>query len=382
MSHGKLSPSKAHRWLVCPGSQFFEADGAESSYAEDGQLGHDILERVLKGQPVLTGDDINGRPAPEARIQQAIEIRDFIAQWKTQHPDFVTESETPIKIGENLGYIDRAEDFDGTADLAAWNEKEAVILDAKFGFVRVEPKDNAQLYLYAIGLLYELQRIFGYHPTLITVIIAQPDYEGLVQFREHRMTAGQLWSWHEKQYNAIKRAADGDKTLNPASEQACRYCPGRATCQPRHEVLMKFAQEEWRMTKTLGELLPLLPQIRHIADDLEAEAKRQLAADMTVPGFKLVESRSIRQWNPDKPDPVSVAQRAGVIQNPEDMIMKKVMSPAQVEKKFKAAGKLLTKELAMTPRGQPKLAPDSDPRPPYKPENFTQEQIDEMLEEE
>lgn len=379
MSHGKLSPSKAHRWLVCPGSQFFEADGAESSYAEDGQLGHDILERVLKGQPVLTGDDINGRPAPEHRIQQAIEIRDYIAQWKTQHPDFVTESESPIRVAEGLGYSNRPEDFDGTADLVAWNAQEAVILDAKFGFVRVEPQDNAQLYLYAFGLLNELERMFDSHPVLVTVIIAQPDYEGLVQFREHRMTAGQLWSWHEKQYNAIKRAADGDKTLNPASEQACRYCPGRATCQPRHEVLMKFAQEEWRMTKTLGELLPLLPQIRHIADDLEAEAKRQLAADMTVPGFKLVESRSIRKWSDSREFKESAHERdrAGIL-----LFKTKMKSPAEIEKEYKAEGKAFTKKYAVTPRGQPKLAPDSDPRPSYKPENFTQEQIDEMLEEE
>jgi hypothetical protein len=391
--HSRLGPSKAHRWLACQGSIGLDLeDGPESTYAEDGQLGHAILSLVLKGTPVLTGDEIQigkqSYPAPAERIQQAIEIRDFVRQWSQTHPDFVMESEVPLKISRGLGRYgpNGEEPFDGTADIIAYNQTEAVIIDAKFGFVRVEPENNPQLYLYAIGLLYEVLAIFGEVPQFVTVIIAQPNYEGLVDFREHRMRSGDLLTWAQSMSAPIARAYEvviegKPGTFSAHSDYACRYCPGRNTCQTRIDKLRDFAYEEWRMTHTLAELLPLLPQIRNIADDLERAAVKMLAAGESVPGYKLVEASAIRKWTNDSLDAedgvVSLAKDKGL-----DIVTKKLMSPAQVEKAYGAEGKDFTKTWAFKPKGGPKLVPDSDKREPYAPKTFTQEEIDALLREE
>jgi hypothetical protein len=378
---GKFSPSKAHRWLVCHASLDFDKEGPESIYAEEGSHAHAILEQILLGNPVLTGELVMGKPAPEERIQQAIEVRDFVNQWRVQHPNWVVETEVKLPVSKAIGFKN-TDEFDGTADIMAYSSLELLIVDAKFGFVRVEPKDNPQLYLYTMGALYELGEVCGLDikNMLVTVMIAQPDYEGIMQFREHRISYQDLKSWFSRYQDGIYKAfRDDDREFDPTSEHACRYCPARATCAPRQGVMLAFAQDEWRMTKTLGELLPVLGQVRKIADDLEALAVKQLKEGMTVPGYKLVESRSIRKWTANQ-DVIGAAERLGW--KFDQFAPHKLLSPAQIEKRFGKEGKEFTKLLAVKPRGGPKLAPVTDPRPEYKPENFTQEEIDSLLEEE
>lgn len=381
MAHGELGPSKSHRFLVCTGSLMFNSDGPESIYAEDGSLGHAILALTLKGHPVLTGDPIQvgnkSYTAPAIRIQQSIEVRDFVNQWKQAHPDFVVESEVPLQVTAGIGL--KIPLFDGTADVIAYNIEEAVVLDAKFGFVRVEPKGNSQLYLYAIGLLYEILKNFGEVPKFVTVIIAQPNYEGVMDFREHRMESTELFTWMTTHQEAITHAYDviagnAKPKFDASSEYACRYCPGRNQCSTRTDKLREFALDEWRMTHTLTEMLPLLPQLKNIIADLEREAVTQLAKGMPVPGYKLVESNSIRKWVSED-DVLKVADEKSL----SVMAKPKIMSPAQVEKTYGAKGKELTAAMAYKPKGGPKLTVESDPRPPYASKPFTQEEIDEML---
>jgi hypothetical protein len=295
-NHARLSPSKAHRWLVCPGSLRYDSDLPESTYAAEGSHAHAILEKVLRDEIVLTGELVDGKPATELRIQQAIEVRDFLRQWHQVHPDFVIEPETPV-TGTNAALGIQGHDLDGTCDATAYTPSELVILDAKFGFVRVEPKGNPQLYIYAAGIAWELYKIFGQKPQHITVIIAQPDYEGVMEFREHRMTLDDLHLWFSQNIKAINDAHDGSDKLDASDEKACRYCPARATCEVRLEAAHLTAMDEWREQQTLEELLPLVPKLKHIIADLEALAVKKLANGEPVTGFKLVEGRSIRKWN-------------------------------------------------------------------------------------
>jgi hypothetical protein len=382
--HHRLSPSKAHRWLVCPGSLQHESDGGRSSYAEEGQHAHEILEAILTGIPVLTGDIIGGKPASTERISQAIEVRDFLKQWKTQHPDFVVETETPLNISRGVGHLDTT-DFDGTADAIAWNAKELVVLDAKFGFVRVEPENNPQLYLYAIGALTEIQDLLGLRPENLCLIIAQPNYEGVMEFREHRMTFKDLNTWFFDNIAAIALAYRGDKTLNASSEKACRFCPGRVACPARLEAWQNFALDTWYEAHSLDEMLPHVERVRRICDDLERAAVTRLSEGHEVKGFKLVESRSIRKWQaiPNLEQLLSSDTRAPI----DGMTEKKLLSPAQMEKYIlrttqldKWEVKAAVNKLAMVPRGGPKLAPESDPRPKFEPEGFTQEDVDKAQE--
>lgn len=380
-AHHILGPSKSHRWLNCTGSIQFDTPGPESIWAEDGHHAHAVLSLVLKGEIVSVGQEVEGIRTTALRIDQAIEVRDFVRQWREAHPDFVIESEQPVAVSEALG-LQRGHMLDGTADVIAYNEKEALVLDAKFGFVRVYPEKNSQLYLYAIGLCWELKKTFGNTPEFITVIIGQPDYEGVMQFLEHRMAYAELEEWYLDNRVKLDKAylvalQEEQPEFNASDDTACRYCPGRNRCDERLSVIYKFAQEEWRITKTLKDLLPLLPQIKAIAKDLENEAMAQLAAGQPVPGFKLVEKSSIRKWG-QSDQVIKDEGHASGLQVTES----RVLSPAQIEKRNGPAGKLFTARLAIKPRGGPKLVVETDPRPEFRPGEISQEEIDALVREE
>jgi hypothetical protein len=389
--HAHLSPSSAHRWFVCAGSLKHERVEGQSDnfYAEEGSHAHKILEAVLEGGMVLVGDIIDGKPATAERIQQAIEVRDFVRRWHKLHPNFVMETESPVEIGAHLGPIGIIDmppgTYAGTIDVAAWNEWEVVVLDAKFGFVRVEPKDNPQLMSYAVGIALELHQL-GFNPTFYTLIIAQPDYEGVMEFREHRITLRDISDWIVGHKERILAAWRGDTTLDASDEKACRYCPGRFGCPARLEAVHNFNQETWLEAHSLDELLPYVPRLRAICKDLEAKAAHELLEGRDIKGYKLVESRSIRKWNGMEPDLIASLISSETKAPMDKMFERKMLSPAKMEKYIKEStgenGKSIVNQLAVIPKGGPKLVPESDPRPPFDRNDFTQEDVDALSVEE
>lgn len=358
MGHSRLSPSSAHRWLPCPGSLQHKENGPSSSYAEDGTFKHKVLELVLTGTVPLAGDNLDGRPIEKVTIDQALDIKSFISKWE----GVVVETETKVEVGAKWGW--EPLDCAGTVDAAAYNPDELLVLDAKFGFVRVEPEDNPQLILYALGLLRELPFDIKH----VVLCIAQPNYDGEVEYREHRCTPADLEWWVVEHFSQLQAAHDGDLRLS-ASDKACRYCPGRLSCAARMQAVEVFAADDWKDTYKLEDLLPMVPMLKSICKDLETTAKAKLSAGEAVKGFKLVESRSIRKWA----DPAIVEKMFSHI---EDLWEKKLKSPAKLEK---LVGKAAVAPLAFKPRGAPKLAPESDPRPALEQNTFTPEEIAQLL---
>lgn len=53
MSHAKLSPSAAERWMTCPGSVVLSEGMPQrtSEFAEEGTLAHALAEMLLTKQP-------------------------------------------------------------------------------------------------------------------------------------------------------------------------------------------------------------------------------------------------------------------------------------------------------------------------------------------
>jgi len=75
-------------------------------------------------------------------------------------------------------------------------------------------------------------------------------------------------------------------------------------------------------------------------------------------GFKLVEGRSLRRWASEE----QAAQMLEIALG-DDAYTRKLLSPAQAEKKL---GKTLAKDiqnLIVKPSGKPTLAQENDPRP-------------------
>lgn len=402
--HARRSPSKAHRWLICPGSLHVESDDPETEWAAEGTRKHAALERVLQERKgtstdvLIAGDEID-TPAgkykvPREVLEQCHEIADFIQMFKDTHGSWVVETESRVEIGSHVWPNTPVGECAGTVDTTAWTDDELLVVDAKFGFVQVQARGNSQLMLYALGLLAEIPFPIEW----VTLCIAQPDYSGQVVFREHRISAAELFEWALSIQPIMEEIQAGSRRLQ-ADGDACRYCPARTRCPARLADLERFRDENFFIEADLVELLPVLPRIRQICNDLEQRAMTRINAGEQIQGYKLVASSSKRKWpiGPDgEPDEADVVNRVhearaefGDLALPLDFYSRKLKSPAEIEKALRLAvnggpgrGKMTVKDaktiveaVALKPKGAPRLVPASDPRPALAAATWSDEDI-------
>lgn len=399
-AHAHFSPSKAHRWLVCPGSMMVMSDDPETEWAAEGTRKHAVLEAILSaetpapgaqcecGTPavglhdiacpkysspgILAGDTIPTEAGdyvvPLEVLEQCYEIRDFIEQFHQTHVDgWVVETETRVEIGSHIWPNMQPGDCAGTCDAAAYSYDELLVLDAKFGFVQVEARGNPQLMLYAAGLLAEIPFPIKW----VTLCIAQPGYDGLVEFREHRMRVEEIHEWAFQQQHIVEEIQSNSSRLQ-ADDHACRYCPARTACPARLKALDDAMDEAWMAERSLEELLPIVPRLRAICKDIEQRAMAELGQGRPVRGWKVVAAKSRRTWMDDNAGRDIARETLGYDHPPEEMFDKKLKSPAKMEKflyeyfkkdKTKKEVKTIVDKYALTPTGGPKLVPESDLRP-------------------
>jgi hypothetical protein len=279
-AHAPLSPSKAHRWLVCPGSQLVSSDDPETEWAATGHHKHEVLRLIMRGEPVVAGDVVEGREVELETIEQCVEIKEYVAQWRTHHPDWEVREEVQLEVGAPTWGLP-PDECRGTGDVVGWGWDEMLVLDAKFGWVQVEARGNAQLYLYALGALAQSL----YPVKSVCLIIAQPDYSGEVVFKEERTTPERLYQWALENQGAMEEARSGSRRLQ-ADDTACRYCPARTYCPARLKALEDFNSDEWMQAHKLEDLLPYLPRIEAIVRDLKAKAVERLAERATGAGLE------------------------------------------------------------------------------------------------
>jgi hypothetical protein len=364
------------------------SDDPETEWAAEGTRKHAVLEAVLSlDKPLIAGDTIQTEAGPYVVtvevLEQCHEIKDFIEQFHKTHADgWVVETETRVEIGSHVwGHLPGMEPgrCAGTTDCAAYSYDELLVLDAKFGFVRVEARGNTQLMLYALGLLAEIPFPIKW----VTLCIAQPGYDGLVEFREHRTTVQDLHEWAFQQMHVVEENLAGSRRLQ-ADDHACRYCPARTFCPPRLKALDDAMDEVWMQERTLEELLPYVPRLKAICRDIEQRALADLTQGKPVRGWKVVAAKSRRGWMDDGAGERIAADVLEYEKPPEEMYDRKLKSPAQMEKflyahfakhKTKAEVKTLVNEYAHTPFGAPKLVPESDPRPALEAATWTLEDV-------
>jgi hypothetical protein len=367
--HAKLSPSGAHRWMLCPGSFVLEKRAAFTPR----RYSMAVTEDMAAGVQVYLDN-----------------VRDYAAGG----PITV---EQPVPIGHLTG----EEGATGTADAITFLDDEVMVHDLKFGRgVFVEAEENEQLMMYALGVLEVID-----HEAInnVRLVIHQPrqdkrprewaiDKASLFDFANEGMIAA------DEVRNAVADAGHvGWETyyLDPGNH--CKFCEAKATCPALAQMVMDTVGAEFEeLTKvpevkhedgpTISSKLAAVSVIEDWCKAVRAEVERRLFEGTAVPGYKLVQGkRGSRQWR--GAEEVESLFKNTFRLKVEEMYDFSLISPTTAEKRA-AAGIIGPKQWAKVQdlitqsEGKPSVAPELDKRPALvmKPaeEGFT-EAFDDLL---
>ena len=416
-SHSLLSPSSADRVAICPGSVGLSLqmpDPGHTIESAEGTAAHAVHEWALKNEKDAddfpfdfvivqgNGDRIayftsepDAEEIPEGdflfeidaemrgHVQESIDrIRDYAADAEFQYGEPATIlAEKRVSISRYTPIPDQG----GTCDAAVFIPgKFLKIPDVKYGRgVRVEAENNLQLALYALGMIDELIDKFGREaiPADIELAVHQPRRG---HFPSVRISYADLLNMGDRYYEACKLAMTLDAPLK-VSEKGCQFCKAKPVCPGYAREVERIALEGFATPDSAAPAFSFFEdpfnvsafQARALtlADCVRAFDKRKIVKDWltaienhveaaamrgeTIPGYKLVEGRSLRKWEDPEFAAVWLLPRIG-----EDRTWKKsLIAPAQAEKCFKLPqDKKDCKRLIVKPDGRPTLVPESDKR--------------------
>jgi hypothetical protein len=371
MSHAILSPSSAHRWLTCTRSARDEQKYPDrgSDAAAEGTTAHKLAELRLMQE--LVADH------PEALDSELAEIRQdkWYSQAMEEHVDdyvtFVTERynslENPIiLLEERIDLTIWVPEGFGTGDVLLVGNGQAELIDLKYGKgVRVEAVQNKQLKLYGLGAITDLS--FLYDIDRIRLTIYQPR---IGNFSSWETGQDELMAWAKDELMPkAKLAWEGKGDYVPGDH--CKFCKAAAVCKANAERHLDLAKYDFAPSNKLAP--EEISDIMRRGDAFKAWIKavedyaldQALNHDVTWPGFKLVEGRSVRKYLDERMAATKLLT-AGALQNQQVYKDPELRGIGEIEK---ALGKKRFAEildgLVIKPQGKPTLVENEDKRPAW-----------------
>lgn len=372
--HSLLAPSAAERWLNCPRSARLCEDIPEepSPYAAEGTLAHKVAEHVARytlfgmtseeyaSQLLILQSDPLYRPE---MLEHAHVYAGYLIEVATSH------------LGPPFRYLEQQIDLSefvpdgfGTADCLMIGPKIMNIVDYKYGQgVQVSAEENAQLMLYAAGAMGLASWLYVGNATVhqIRLSIVQPRAGGITCWDISR---DELMAWVEDFVKPMAQLAyDGRGGF--CVGDWCRFCRAKAICRARAQEMLVLPHQG-AITETLApeHIAEALTAGKHLVDwytALEDYALKKALDGQTIPGYKVVEGVSRRQWS-DADAALEAIMAAG---HPRELVYDSVpKSLAALEKMIgKKDFEAVAGAYVIKPQGKPALVPDSDKRPPYDP---------------
>ena len=385
-AHALLAPSSAKRWMTCTPSARLEATipNKDTAYTREGTIAHAMAESILRNL-------IQSEPKtfPEAGLYfetWGTEIAEFCRtceleglDWremaetvyenycrlvyeaylgaKLEDPEAVLLVEAKLKLSEFI-----PEGF-GSSDAVLIYGDTMEVFDLKYGKgVKVSAEENAQMMCYALGAYLGPGELYDLNKVRMTII--QPRLRHESSWSLHVLD---LLQWAEFELRpAAKLAFEGKGEQTPGEH--CRFCRCAAQCQAlaKHtlEITEKQTEPGLMSLEEIAKLLPHFSTIKSWISNVEEFALEAALEGDTIPGYKLVEGRSVRK-----------------ISNPEEAIVRldgagipaeNYLKPAEL-KTITDLEKTLTKkgfntilgDLVVKPAGKPTLVEESDPREPF-----------------
>lgn len=371
--HAKLSPSAASRWMTCTKAPSLEAGIPQqpSEYAQEGTKAHKVAEREAWR---AVGIDLPG-PEPESDEEMDEAAADYAAYIKETYqealktcPDAVMETEIRLDLTKWI-----PEGF-GTADCLIVADGTLHVIDFKYGKgVLVEAEGNKQMMIYALGALAWAGLIYDIDKVKMTII--QPRLNGI---STAEMDAYELKQWGDVELGPIAVLAyNGGGEFKPG-EDTCRFCKAAGSCKARADYFVQLFDENEDATLSpaeAGEILSRAAGMKDWLARLEEHVKDACLAGTEIPGWKIVEGRTRRQYT----DEAEIEKRLRAKKYKVSEIYEKTL--LGITKMEKLIGKTKMDEiigdLIEKPQGSPTLVPESDKRPAWAPEEETLAAFDE-----
>lgn len=399
--HASLSPSAAHRWGRCPASaaEGLDAPRTSSVYADEGTAAHTLAARALDyGKPAAfwIGEQIQaGERVFTVDHTMADAVQVYLDYLDRNTPPGATRlHEQRVSFGETIG----DEDQFGTADCIIVRPGEGgyelIVPDLKYGMGKqVFARNNWQLLLYLLATIETYEPILSEVTRFMSAVV-QPRLDHIDEhtytFEDIQAFKAQITTAAADAITAIKLRRAGKPVpawMYVPSEEACQWCPVKATCEARAQHIANLVYEDEEtftdLTKLalapapkvpgadrLGLLFGRLGEIEAFARDVRAEIERMVFAGMTVIGpdelpMRLAEGRKpARYWSDE-----ASAEGALIQVLPPDKAYepRKLVSVAKAEKALKknSPAFLSLQPFIAQGKGKPKVVLGSDPSPPY-----------------
>jgi len=371
--HARLSCSGASRWIVCPGSINLESKAPQpkdSPYAQEGTNAHALGEYCL-----INGVSAFSMLGKTLKTDEGkFEITEEMAEAVDVYVDHVNA--TIAKYNDSRFFIEKKfslewlhKDIFGTADAVVYSFENKIlhVIDYKHGAgVDVSPEYNYQLQMYALGVLGEMSSEDFTKIETISFEIVQPRTFGGEGVKIWTASKDYLMKWASfVLLPAAIRTYEDDAPLIVGKH--CKFCRAIAICPAQINNAIALAKTDFddpilpRPEDMSGEDVVKVLNISSVfsswAAEVEAYAQSVLERGGSVPGYKLVAKRAIRQW-------ADVEDAAAQLENilGEEAFTKKLLSVAQAEKVLKKMKLELSEDMVTKPDNGLTIAPVSDKR--------------------
>lgn len=372
--HATLSHSKAKQWLTCTPSirtAEKEAESKASSYADEGNVAHDLGEIRILWQLRMISEKMYNYKLSLLKKKKNKYFNQSMWDYVSGYVAFVIKRYNALrKIRPHaMIFVETKVDTSpwvpegfGTADVILIADDYLEFIDLKYGQgVAVYAKENPQLMLYALGAY----NLFGwiFEPNHCSLVIYQPRIDNISTYQTDYLA---LLKWAE---NVVvpqaRKAFDGVGEFVPGDH--CQFCAVKATCRVnakyRLEISGAFKEPALLTDEEVVEVLGKYEGLVNWAGAIADYALQKAVNGKDWPGYKLVSARSNRVYK-DAEKVIQVLKKAGY--KDADILDSKLKGIGGLEtllgvKDFeKLIGKLVIK-----PYGKPALAPKDDARPAY-----------------
>ena len=369
--HAKLSSSASKRWLGCPGSVKLSEHypNGSSIYADEGTIAHGMAEGMISKDDKLVqkyeveaakfyGEhpELNGTFIEMKMILQPYVDYVFEEYAAQVHEDGAAQLMTEERV-DLTEYIPGG--F-GTSDVVILRQGRLHIIDLKYGKgVSVSAEDNPQLKLYALGTLARFDMLYDIDDVVMTIY--QPRLDNV---STDTIKAKDLYAWGEEVIKPGAQLALSEDAPVHAGDW-CQFCPARYDCKERARDAMELQKYLGQMVlspEEIAEILGKIDRLTKFAEDIKDSALTKALDGEEIPGWKVVEGRSIRKYVGSEEEIVRQCEGAGYDQ--ALLYERKLLTITNMEKLM---GKKQFAEVlgayVEKPEGKPTLAPESDKRP-------------------